>query len=356
MIRKLQWIAACGLVISAFVAGLVTAEIPRAPELQAFLRKELAFTPLELSALDAGQTIVRLPKTADTREVAAFAVMRLNVPQEFFLHKMRDIANFKKSENVLQIGRFSDPPRLEDLAGLTLDTSEIDTIHRCRPRKCDLKLAAAFIERFRKEVNWSSPGYQDRASALMREMLLEYVRGYLTGGNSALGEYNDKSYNLNLADEFKSLLQPASYTYGYSPEFQKYLLEFPGARPAHVENFIYWSKEKFGLKPVISITHIAAHKVSPDPGVDVVIASKGIYANHYFEASLGLTAFVHSAVSDQPRTYLIYINRSKADALRGMFAGFKRSLISGSLRSGAKKNMEMIKQKLESEFRTANNR
>jgi hypothetical protein len=356
MITKLRWIVGCGLVISALAAGVVSAEIPAAPELQAFLRKELAFTPSELSALDAGQTIVRLPKTAETREVAAFAVMRLNVPREFFLHKMRDIANFKKSENVLQIGRFSDPPRLEDLAGLTLDTYEIDTIRRCRPRKCDFKLSGAFIERFRKEVNWSSPGYQDRASTLMREMMLEYVRGYLSGGNPALGEYNDKSYKLNLADELQTLLQPASYTYGYSPEFQKYLSEFPQARPAHVENFVYWSKEKFGLKPVISITHISAHKVSPVEGADVVIASKGIYANHYFEASLGLTAFVHSAVSNQPRTYLIYINRSKADALRGMFAGFKRSLISGSLRNGAKKNMEMIKQKLESEFEPANNR
>jgi len=354
MIRKMRWIVGYGLVVSALVAVLVSAETPAPAELQTFLRKDLAFTASELSALDAGQTIVRLPKTAETREVAAFAIMRLNVPPEFFLQKMRDIASFKKSENVLQIGRFSDPPRLEDLAGLTLDTFEIDTIRRCRPRTCDFKLSAAFIERFRKEVNWSAPGYQDRASTLMREMLLEYVRGYLSGGNSALGDYNDKSYNLNLADEFRTLLQPAFYTYGYSPEFQQYLLEFPHARPAHVENFVYWSKEKFGLKPVISITHIAAHRVSPVAGADVVIASKGIYANHYFEASLGLTAYVHSAVSNQPRTYLIYINRSKADALRGMFAGFKRSLISGRLRDGAKKNMEMIKQKLESEFQSGN--
>jgi hypothetical protein len=354
MIRKMRWIVGYGLVVSALVAVLVSAETPAPAELQTFLRKDLAFTASELSALDAGQTIVRLPKTAETREVAAFAIMRLNVPPEFFLEKMRDIASFKKSENVLQIGRFSDPPRLEDLAGLTLDTFEIDTIRRCRPRTCDFKLSAAFIERFRKEVNWSAPGYQDRASTLMREMLLEYVRGYLSGGNAALGDYNDKSYNLNLADEFQTLLQPAFYTYGYSPEFQQYLLEFPHARPAHVENFVYWSKEKFGLKPVISITHIAAHRVSPVAGADIVIASKGIYANHYFEASLGLTAFVHSAVSNQPRTYLIYINRSKADALRGMFAGFKRSLISGRLRDGAKKNMEMIKQKLESEFQSGN--
>jgi hypothetical protein len=45
---------------------------------------------------------------------------------------------------------------------------------------------------------------------------------------------------------------------------------------------------------------------------------------------------------------LIYINRSRADTLRGLFGGLKRALINSSLSDGAKKNMEMIKQRLES--------
>jgi hypothetical protein len=83
----------------------------------------------------------------------------------------------------------------------------------------------------------------------------------------------------------------------------------------------------------------------------VIIGSKGIYANHYFEASLGLTSFIQSAHANPPRTYLIYVNRSRTDALRGMFAGLKRSLIGGRLRDGAKKSMEMIKKKLETDHR-----
>ena len=85
-------------------------------------------------------------------------------------------------------------------------------------------------------------------------------------------------------------------------------------------------------------------------GHDVIIGSKGIYGSHYFESSLGMTAFIQSRASDQARTYLIYINRSRTDALRGFFAGLKRSLIGGSLRDGAKKSMEMIKLKLETEY------
>jgi hypothetical protein len=318
--------------------------------LHEFLRRRLSFTYSELTALETGQIIVRLPKTPDAREVAAFAIMRLNVPAEFFIEKVHDIVNFKKTDNVLQIGKFSDPPRIEDLANLTMDRTEIESIRRCRVHKCDFKLSAAMIELFRQEIDWSASNYQERVTSVMRRVVLDFVSAYLDGGNHALGEYADKPYKLNLAHEFRSLLQPAAYMYGYEPEFQQYLLDFPHSPSPHVENFVYWSKEKFGLKPVISATHIAVRTSSQTAGSDVLIASKGIYANHYLEASLGLTAFVHRAGPSGPQTYLIYINRSKADALRGMFAGLKRSLISGSLRDGAKKSMEMIKQKLESDY------
>jgi hypothetical protein len=345
---NMKWIVASGLVISSLLAITLPGQTPT-HTLQEFLQKQLAFTASELGAMDKGQIVVRLPKTPEAREVAAFAIMRLDVPSEFFLEKVRDIVNFKKSDNVLQIGKFSNPPRIEDLASLTLDPVEIDTIRSCRINKCDFKMSAAFIERFRKEINWAAPDYEKHVLALMREVVLESVRAYLNGGNTALGEYNDKPYRLNVADEFKSLLQPTPYMYGFGPEFHKYLVDFPKAHAPDVETFAYWSKERFGLKPVITATHIAVHRgASSGRESDVLIASKGIYANHYFEASLGFTAFVHSTVSNQPRTYLIYINRSKTDALRGMFAGFKRSLITGRLRDGAKKSMEMIKQKLES--------
>jgi hypothetical protein len=318
-------------------------------EPQTFLQNQLAFTANELSSLEQGQIIVRLPKPTETREVAVFAIMRLDVSEDFFLHRMRDIVNFKKSDNVLQIGKFSDPPTLKDLEALTLDSAEIDTIRQCRVSKCDFKMSAQQIERFRKEVNWSAPDYRDSVTALTREMLLERVKSYLLGGNRALGEYNDKAYRLSLADEFKSLLQPAVFTYGYGAEFQEYLLDFPHSRPAYVESFFYWSKEKFGLKPVITVTHVTVYRPSDAHGADILIASKGIYASHYYEASLGLTGYIHNQSSSPSRSYLMYINRSKTDALRGMFPGLKRSLISGRLREATKKNMELIKQKLESE-------
>ena len=351
-VRKLQFLRFGFLILVFFAAAPLLAQTLQ-PEPYTFLRKQLAFSPAELITLENGKIIVKLPKTPETREVAAFAIMRLDVQADFFVERVRDIINFKKSENVLQIGKFSNPPRLEDLAELTLDQVDIDAIEECRVKRCDLKMSTKFIERFRKEVDRSAANYPERVTELMREMLLEHVQAYLKAGNTALGKYDDKSYSLGLADELKPLLKPASYMYGYVPEFQKYLEEFPQARPesaAIVEDFLYWSKEDFGLKPVTSVTHVTIYKRSHDNVSDVIIGSKGIYSSHYFESSLGLTAFIQSRASDPPRSYLIYVNRSRTDALRGLFPGLKRSLIGGRLRDGAKKNMEMIRQRLQTDY------
>ena len=128
--------------------------------------------------------------------------------------------------------------------------------------------------------------------------------------------------------------------------------DFPLTRPGNAtafEDFAYWSKEDFGMKPVISMTHVTIYRRGRGAS-DVVIGSKGIYASHYFEGSLGLTALARNDGSHPSRSYLIYVNRSRTDALRGMFAGMKRTLIGGRLRDGAKKTMEVIKQRLETEY------
>jgi hypothetical protein len=334
------------------IAAAVVGQAPL-PQPYAFLTRHLGFSQGDLAALETGQILVKLPKTPEVREVAAFAITRLDVPTDFFVERVRDIVNFKKGENVLQIGKFGNPPSLSDLAGLTVDQVDIDAIKECRVKSCDLKMSSEFIERFRKEVDWSSDNHRDVATQLVRKMLLEQVQDYLRRGNTALVKYDDKSSALLLADEVRSLLKPAPYMYKYAPDFQRYLEEFPLTRPgnaANFEDFIYWSKEDFGLKPVISMTHITIYRGAHGSS-DVLVGSKGIYASHYFEGSLGLTAFTRSENSYPPRSYLIYINRSRTDALHGLFAGVKRSLIVGRIRTGANKNMERLKQKLEFESR-----
>jgi hypothetical protein len=236
---------------------------------------------------------------------------------------------------------------------LTVDQVDIDAIRRCRVNSCDLKMSATSIEKLRKDVNWSAQNYRDQVTGIIRAMLLEHVQAYLKSGKAGLGKYEDKSYSLGVGDEMRTLLKPASYMYGYLPELQQYLEGFPSTRQsnaANFEDFIYWSKEDYGLKPVISVTHVTIHRPAHGNAKDAIIASQGIYASHYLEASLGMTALIQSQGSEPSRSYLVYVNRSYTDAFRGFFAGFKRSLVTGRIRDTAKKKMGMIKERLETEY------
>ena len=81
-----------------------------------------------------------------------------------------------------------------------------------------------------------------------------------------------------------------------------------------------------------------------------MIASKQIYATHYFDASLGLTVLVRRG--EGPGYYLMYLNRSRADALKGGFSGLRRAVVEGRTVDGMKKNLFLTKQKLEAGYQS----
>src|ERR1035437_8151582 len=84
------------------------------------------------------------------------------------------------------------------------------------------------------------------------------------------------------------------------------------------------------------------------PG-QAVIASKQIYASHYFDASLGLTAAIDDpGAAAGPGMYLVHLNRSRIDLLRGFFGGLRRAFLRGGLRDGRRKNLVEVVRKLES--------
>jgi len=314
-----------------------------------FLQKYFYFSKEDLAAIEVGKIVARLPKTSDKREVAALGVVRLNVSKEVFLEKFRDVESFKKGETVGQVRKFSSPPRLEDLRELELDLEHLNALKTCKLGECKVKIPAGLIERLKKEINWSAPNHKDRATALTREFLLDYVRGYLTHGNAALVVYGDQLYPQRLADEVSSMLDQSPYLSEPEPDLFKYLADFPQSQLPGTEDFIYWSKEKQrGLKTVLGVTHVTIYRQRVERGSQIIIASKQLYANHYFEGSLALTWLVDTeAGAEKPGCYLIYLNRSRMDALRGAISWLKRSLSRGRIREGLVKNLQLTKETVE---------
>jgi hypothetical protein len=309
-----------------------------------FLRKYLSFTETDISDLDSGQLITKLPKVSDSREVAAFAVVRVNAPPEQLAIQFHDIVRWKQGESVPEIGKFSDKPEIADLAGLSMDPEEIKVLRKCKPGSCDMKLSAVSMERLVKGTNWTAENYQHQAENLFKQLLVDYVGTYKLGGNRYLAQYDDKRQPLKLAEEFNALLKESNYVTGYAPELANYIDKFPNAQLAGSEGYVYWSKEKFGIQPVLSMTHVTIYPRRHGNAKEVIIASKQLYASHYFESSLAFTMMI-------PRegggSYLIYLNRSRTDTLRGFLSGITRMFISGHVRDGAAKSLRLAKERLE---------
>jgi len=343
------------LFITAFaIVCLSNAALAQQPvtEFHKSLADKAALDEIDFAALARGETVVNLLPAKDKREVAVCGLVGLRVPAEVFLESFRESMTRKSNAAILEIGRFSSTPTLTDLQGFTIEDRDIDDMRACLVGDCRLKLSAGMIERFRNEMDWDAPDYRIRATHLLKAMLLDYVNDYLARGDAALIEYNDKSKAIRLADEQRALMASSAYM-NILPGFPQLVKGNSKPEMSIVENAIVWSKIKFGLKPVFAINHILVYRRAQEAGLQVLVASKQIYANHYFDSSLALTAFVHVPGSN-PGSYLFYENRSRADGLEGAFSQIKRSLVEGKAVDGLKTILETSRANLNARTSSGN--
>ena len=327
----------CSLVCLMLILATTAQAQSSTGEFQRILSEKAAFEPSDFAALEQGQTIVKLAPINDKREVAACGLVTVRTSADQFLRSYIDGMTRSNNKTVLEAGRFASAPSVADLQQLTIEPGDIEDLKECVTGDCKIKLSAAMIERFRREVNWNAPDYSVHAAALLKTMLIEYVRDYLARGPSALIEYHDKRDQVRLADEQQAL--------GSASGYLNDSLRGAGSNMRVVEDAIIWSKVKFGLKPVLIINHVRAYKYDRDHGPQVLVAQNQIYANHYFTGSLALTAFVNVPGAMSP--YLVYENRSRADGLVGPFSKFKRSVIESKSIEGLKSILEHSKLSLE---------
>ena len=112
---------------------------------------------------------------------------------------------------------------------------------------------------------------------------------------------------------------------------------------AGAEDFLYWSKEKFGIAPFISVTHVT---IVPAGAHQSLMATRDVYSSRYFDASLSL-AIASDSVSNAQFFYLVYVNRSRASALRGTFSRLRRTIVERRAKASLEENLKEVKQRLE---------
>ncbi|PYS42457.1 MAG: hypothetical protein DMF71_09230 [Acidobacteria bacterium] len=260
----------------------------------------------------------------DKREIAMCGAVHLQASAEMFLQSFRENMTRKSSPAILEIGSFRNPPSLDDLQALTIEERDIEDLRHCVVGDCRLKLSATMIERLQGEVDWTAPDYRIQVTQILKQMLVDYVRDYLGRGDAALIQYDDKWKAIRLADEQDELLAASSYD--SLADAKENARSFSKPDVTLIDNVLVWSKIKFGLKPVFAINHIMIYTRAQKAGAEMLIISKQIYANHYFDSSLALTAFLNIP-GPPPKSYLLYEHRSRVDGLEGPFSKIKRGLI-----------------------------
>src|SRR5262245_44134011 len=181
------------------------------PPPRPFLRKVIQLTDAQLTAMDRGEVVTKQLPSPEKPEIAAFGVVKVNSTLDVLRERARDIQEFRKVPQIVQIGRFSSPPRIEDLQGLTLEDNDFKALEDCKPGKCDVKIGTAGLDRLKKEIDWSAPDARGKVTALLKDQLVAYVKAYLAGGTDAMAVVVDKSQSKATSAEFRTLLKNSPY-------------------------------------------------------------------------------------------------------------------------------------------------
>src|SRR5438552_1167652 len=196
------------MVVSPLLVLVIAAAAPSdiQPDVRGEMMRHLGFSTRGLLDLEGGNVVRYSSSTGVPGEIAVAGGVRVHASKEQFVDRVRDIVQFKRGREVLQIGRFSNPPRLQDLASLTVDKNDFD-VRTCRVGACDVRLPMGTIQRFQNEINRSAPDIQKRTETLFKQVLLDHVIAYKNGETRGrITKYDDGPKPIRPGDEFEGVL------------------------------------------------------------------------------------------------------------------------------------------------------
>lgn len=324
------------------IGAAQSASPPLPPRLDHYVRSVVRLTAAEQKQLASGSPVTRLLEADPGTEVAVFGAIWVNAPIGRYTAAVADIEQFERGGKFKRTRRISSPPRLEDFADLRLPREDLVDLRSCRMGDCEVKLWEQAMHRLRTDIDWKAPDADPAANRLLRGLALDYVTGYLEGGNQQLAVYHDNSRPTVVAQEFQAMVDQMPELTTLMPALRRYLLEYPKVTLPDATSFLYWQETEFGLKPTIRISHLTVRE-GPD---DTVVASKMLYASHYFWAGLELRALIPDPARG-PGFWFVTVNRSRSDGLSGFKGIFIRRRVRSEVQAGALAILRMTKQRLE---------
>ena len=307
--------------------------------------QRMTFTAADIATLHSGGVIARAD-TADDGEILTQAAVKILVPHAQAVSYYGQMIAYVDGEVTLGFGRFSTPAAAADVAQLTFDRDEVDALKNCRPGRCDIRLGGAAFTTLQSKINWKAADYATEVNGFARDAAVAYVNAYRARGDEALITYNDTNTPVSLRTHWAGILANASVFHAFHPALARYLTAYPNEPLAGAVDIMYWIKENYGRKPVISIVHGVVY-TPPGQTDRTIVAQKYIYASHYYDASLALAAIMSGTENGAPATYIVYGNRSRGDLLRGGFGGMARGAARAQAKKAAEQTLSTIKSVLE---------
>lgn len=298
--------------------------------LERYLSDTVKLTSLDRQRLMTGEAVTRQLPADENKEIAILGAVWIDAPMHSYVTAVSDIERFESGGAFRITRRISSPPRLDDFAALRVSDEDLLDLQRCRVGSCQVKVAASALERFQKEIDWSTPDARTRATSWVRQLALDYVASYLRGGDAELAVYRDQSRPTFVAQEFREMVDAMPELTTYMPNIRQYLLGFPKVSMPDVTSFMYWQEAEFGLKPVIRINHVVIRE-TPN---DVVVVTKLIYASHYFWTGIDIRVLTRDPARGRG-FWLASVARSRSDGL----SGFTGRLIRGRVRTEVEKGV-----------------
>ena len=334
----------CLAVVAAQTGAWSTSGTPARDPFE-FFAPSVVVSSAERASLDRNQALTR-PLAGPKGQLGVFVATRLNAHPDAITAWTRAIVELKRGKFVLAIGRFSDPPQVSDLDALALDDRDLESIRRCRPGACALKLSAAEIRTLSAAAARTPDDWRVGVQQEFRRLLVERVLQYQAAGLAEAPVPADRTGAPHPQHALSAIVDASPYLTSI-PEARRWLLLYPRA-DASVESFFYWSKEHYGEgKPVISVTHVGIVRSRADHRLPtVLVLGKQILATHYIEGGLGLTTIVRDSTTGT--AYLAYLNRSQVDFLRGWFGGLMRGMLEDRLEREAPLIVRSLRERLES--------
>lgn len=255
---------------------------------QRTLASRFGLTAAERNTLTGGFEAVRaLPSDYDDG-VSAMGAIWIGARPDTYLRWAEDFADFDRGSSVQAVQKLSSPPLASDFSGLQLSADELRDLSRCRVGACTLQLDADSIRRV-AAIDWRRADARERAT--------------------------DVEHNLNtlLDDEGRAGRMPAPLI--------AFLRDYPRAPvPADSTGYLYWTTNTFGLKPTTRLNHTVIYRGPAGDQVIGVIATKQLYASHYFHGALE-TRYVIANPALDDRFALVMVTRTRSDGLTGAVIG-----------------------------------